>query len=55
MLCPALWVYQTSVKTPIRFSPFQLVHGVDSILPIECEIPSLNLVVVLLPNTSDLG
>jgi hypothetical protein len=30
------------------------VHGVDSILPIECEIPSLRLVVVLLPDTSDL-
>jgi hypothetical protein len=30
------------------------VHGVESILPIECEIPSLILAVVLLPDTSDL-
>jgi hypothetical protein len=30
------------------------VHGVESILPIECEIPSLRLVVTLLPDTSDL-
>jgi transposase InsO family protein len=54
MLYPALWAYQTSVKTATGFSPFQLVHGVDSILPIECEIPSLKLVVALLPDTSDL-
>jgi len=54
MLYPALWAYQTSIKTTTKFSPFQLVHGVDSILPIEFKIPSLNLVVALLPNTSDL-
>jgi hypothetical protein len=54
MLYPALWAYQTSVKTATEFSPFQLVNGVESILPIECEIPSLKLVVALLPYTSDL-
>jgi hypothetical protein len=43
MLYPALWVYQTSVKTSTSFSPFQLVHGVDSILPIEFEIHYLRL------------
>jgi hypothetical protein len=30
------------------------VHGVESILLVECEIPSLKLEVDLLPNTSDL-
>jgi hypothetical protein len=30
------------------------VHGVESILPVECKIPSLKLAVKLLPNTSDL-
>jgi hypothetical protein len=54
MLYPALWAYQTSVKTSTGFSPFQLVHGVESILPIECEILSLKLEIELLPDTSDL-
>ena len=52
MLFPALWAYWTSVKTATGFTPFHLVHGVESILPIECEIPSLKLAVELLPNTS---
>ena len=30
------------------------MHGVDSILPIECEIPSLKLAIELLPDTSPL-
>jgi hypothetical protein len=54
MLYPALWAYQTLVKTSTRFYPFRLVHGVESILPIECEIPSLILAVVLLLDTSNL-
>ena len=43
MLYPALWAYQTVVKTATGFSAYHLVHGVDSILPVECEIPSLKL------------
>jgi transposase InsO family protein len=54
MLYPALWAYRTMVNTSTSFSPFQLVHGVESILPIECEIPSLKLAIELLPNTTDL-
>jgi hypothetical protein len=54
MLYPALWAYRTSVKTSISFSPFDLVHSVESILPIECEIPSLILAVTLLHDTFDL-
>ena len=55
MLYPMLWAYQTLVKTSTDFSPFWLVHDVESILPIECEIPSLRLAVKLLPDTSELG
>ena len=54
MLYPGLWAYRTIVKTSTGFYPYQLVHGVDSILPIECEIPSLKLAVILLPKTFEL-
>jgi hypothetical protein len=53
MLFSALWDYQTSIKSSTRFTPFQLVYGIEAILSIECEIPSLKPVVELLPNTSD--
>jgi hypothetical protein len=51
-LFSALWAYRTSVKYATGFTPFRLFYGVEAILPIECEIPSLNLAVELLPNTS---
>jgi hypothetical protein len=51
MLFSSLWAYQTSVKSATRFTPFQLVYGLESIFPTECEIPSLKLAVKLLPNT----
>jgi hypothetical protein len=47
-----LWAYRTSVKFATRFTPVQLVYGLESILSIECEIPSLKLAIKLLPNTS---
>eukprot|EP00253_Pinus_taeda_P032364 PITA_32364 len=34
------------------FTPFQLVYGLEAVLPIECEIPSLQIAVQLLPATS---
>ena len=52
MLFSALWAYWKSVKSTTRFTPFWLVYGVEAILPIKCEIPSLKLAVELLPNTS---
>jgi hypothetical protein len=51
MLFSALWAYQTSVKSTTGFTPFWLVYGLEAILLIECEIPSLKLVFELLPNT----
>ena len=40
-----LWDYRTIVNTSTKFTPFQLVYGVEATLSIECEIPSLKLVV----------
>ena len=54
MLYLALWAYRTAVKTATNFSPYQLVHGVESILSVECEITSLKLAIELLPDTSPL-
>ena len=54
MLYPALWAYRTIVTTTTVFSPYQLVHGVESVLPIECEIRSLKLAIELLLDTSPL-
>ena len=54
MLFSALWAYCTSTKTATSFTPFHLVHSVESILPIVCQIPSLLLAIELLPDTSPL-
>ena len=54
MLYPTLWEYQTIVKTSIDVSPYQLVHRVELILLIECEIPSLKLAIELLRETFEL-
>ena len=32
--------------------PFQLVYGLRAVLPIQCQIPSLQLAIKLLPDTS---
>ena len=54
MLYHALWAYRTAVKIATYFSPYQLVHGLESVLSVECKIPSLKLAVELLPDTSAL-
>ena len=54
MLYPTLWAYWTNVKTTTGFSPFQLVHRVEAVTPVECEIPSLNIVIHVLPDTTEL-
>ena len=36
------------------FSPFQLVHGVESITLVECEIPFLKIAIHVLPDTMEL-
>jgi len=54
MLYLTLWAYRMSVKIALGFTPFQLVYGLESTFPVECEIPSLKLVVELLPDTSSI-
>ena len=54
MLYLALWAYRTAVKTATSFSPYHLVHGVESVLPVECEILSLKLAIEILSDTSSL-
>jgi hypothetical protein len=54
MLYPSLWAYRTTIKTCTSFSPFQLVHRVESVLPIECKIPSLKLAIELLFDMTDI-
>eukprot|EP00253_Pinus_taeda_P004610 PITA_04610 len=43
MLFSELWAYRTSVKTSTGFTPFQLVYGLEAVLPTKCEIPSLQI------------
>jgi transposase InsO family protein len=54
MLYSTLWDYRASVKTTTSFSPFQLIYELEVVFPIEFQIPSLKLVVELLPNTTPL-
>ena len=54
VMYPALWAYRTKVKTTMGFFPFQLVHGVEAVAPIEFGIPSLRIVIHVLPNTTKL-
>ena len=48
----ALWDYRNSVKTTTGFTPFHIVYGLETVLPIQCQIPSLKLAIELLPDTS---
>ena len=43
MLCFALHDYRTSVCTSTGVTPFSLVYGMDVVLPVEVEIPSLRV------------
>ena len=41
----ALWVYKTTFRTPTQATPYSLVYGVEAILPLECQIPSLQIAI----------
>ena len=52
ILFSALLAYRTSVKKGTGFTLFHLVYGLEAVLPIQCQIPSLKLAIELLPDTS---
>ncbi|KAL0453746.1 UNVERIFIED_CONTAM: hypothetical protein Slati_1352700 [Sesamum latifolium] len=37
----ALWAYQTTHRTATQATPYSLVYGVEAVLPLESQIPSL--------------
>lgn len=39
----ALWAYRTTYRTATQATPFALVYGVESVLPLELQIPSLRI------------
>ena len=40
----ALWGYRTSIRTATGETPFALTYGMEAVLPIELEIPSLRVI-----------
>jgi len=36
-----VWVYNTTYKTAIGYSPFRLTYGMEVLLPIELEVKTL--------------
>ncbi|KAK4381668.1 hypothetical protein Sango_2944900 [Sesamum angolense] len=41
----ALWAYRITVRTPTQTTPYALVYGVQAVLPIEQQIPSLRITI----------
>jgi hypothetical protein len=39
----ALWAYRTMYRTPTQTTPYSLVLGVEVVLPLEVELPSLRV------------
>ncbi|XP_022871853.1 uncharacterized protein LOC111390951 [Olea europaea var. sylvestris] len=40
-----LWAYRTTYRTPTQTTPYALVYGVESILPLGYQIPSLRIAI----------
>ncbi|KAL0421450.1 UNVERIFIED_CONTAM: hypothetical protein Slati_3167900 [Sesamum latifolium] len=41
----ALWAYRTTVRMPTQSTPYALVYGVEAVLPLEQQIPSLRITI----------
>ena len=42
-LSSALWAYQTSFKTSVQATPFHLAYGLEAVISVEFQIPSLRI------------
>ena len=50
-----LWAYRTAYKTTVGTTPFQLVYGLNAILPIEFLVPTLRVATDLQWNGHELS
>ncbi|XP_057803303.1 uncharacterized protein LOC131018607 [Salvia miltiorrhiza] len=41
----ALWAYRTTYRTPTQATPYSLVNGVEAVIPLEQQIPSLRMAI----------
>ncbi|KAL0287452.1 UNVERIFIED_CONTAM: hypothetical protein Sradi_7124800 [Sesamum radiatum] len=41
----ALWAYRTTIRTPTQATPYALVYGVEAVLSLEQQIPSLRIAI----------
>ncbi|CAM8988114.1 unnamed protein product [Rhodiola kirilowii] len=41
----ALWAYRTTYKTPTQATPYALAYGVEAVLPLELQIPSMRIAI----------
>ncbi|KAI5349399.1 hypothetical protein L3X38_002286 [Prunus dulcis] len=41
----ALWAYRTTYRTPTQATPYSLVYGVEAVLPLESQLPSLRMAI----------
>ncbi|XP_071901817.1 uncharacterized protein [Coffea arabica] len=41
----ALMAYRTAIRTSIRAIPYNLIYGMEAVLPAEVEIPSLHILI----------
>ena len=41
----ALWAYRTTYRTPTQATPYSFVYGVEAVLPLERQIPSLRIAI----------
>ncbi|KAM1535861.1 hypothetical protein ACFX1Z_014818 [Malus domestica] len=41
----ALWAYRMTYRTPTQATPYSLVYGIEVVLPLESQIPSLRMAI----------